>query len=192
MTTLSAQLQELAHVVEACHRHDAVLQAAARDLVGCLQAGGKVLTCGNGGSACDADHLAEELLGRYRSNRRALPAVSLSAGGALLTCIVNDFGPDEVFARQVAGLIEARDLLVVFSSSGASQNIRRALDAARSAGARTVAFLGKDGGICKGLATHEAIVPSRNTARIQEIHTVFIHTLCEAVEAAFPETPPNA
>lgn len=186
MPSFAANLNELCTVAQACATFDPVLQRAGADLVAVLKAGGKLLTCGNGGSACDALHLSEELVGRYKSNRRSLPAVCLAADGALLTCIANDFGFDQVFSRQVESLCEARDMLVVFSSSGGSPNIQKALQAARAKKALAVAFLGKDGGICKGLATHEVIVPSSSTARIQELHTVLLHTLCDAVEAAFP------
>ena len=112
--------------------------------------GGKVLTCGNGGSAADALHMAEELIGRYRNNRRSLPAVSLCADATAITCIANDFGYDEVFARQLAGLGAKGDLLVCFTTSGNSINILRALEVARDRGVTSVALLGKDGGKARG------------------------------------------
>jgi D-sedoheptulose 7-phosphate isomerase len=151
-----------------------------------LRAGGKILSCGNGGSAADAMHLAEELIGRYRSNRRSLPGVCLCADATALTCIANDFGYDEVFARQVEGLGTKGDLLVCFSTSGNSPNILRALDAAKRRGVKTVALLGKDGGQAKGRADFELIVGSTDTARIQESHTLILHALLEVVEREFP------
>lgn len=148
-----------------------------------LKAGGKILTCGNGGSAADALHLAEELVGRYNRNRRSLPAVCLNADPTLLTCIANDFGYDEVFARQVEGLTEKRDLLVCFTTSGNSANILRALAAAKARKVKTVALLGKDGGKAKGQADLELIVASDDTARVQEAHTLLLHALLERIEA---------
>jgi D-sedoheptulose 7-phosphate isomerase len=155
-------------------------------VVATLRAGHKILSCGNGGSAADALHLAEELVGRYRGNRRSLPAVCLSADATALTCIGNDFGFDEVFARQVEGLGTGGDLLVVFSSSGNSPNILRALDAARQRGVKTVSLLGKGGGKAKGRADFEIIVDSADSGRVQEAHTVVMHALLEVVEREFP------
>jgi D-sedoheptulose 7-phosphate isomerase len=150
-----------------------------------LRAGGKILTCGNGGSAADAMHLAEELVGRYKSQRRSLPAVCLNADPTLLTCIGNDFGFEEVFARQLQALAGKEDLLVCFSTSGNSANIVRALETARTRGVKSVALLGKGGGRAKGLADVEIIVDSADTARIQEAHTLLLHAVLERVEAAF-------
>ena len=154
--------------------------------VATLRAGGKILSCGNGGSAADAMHLAEELVGRYRSNRRSLPGACLNADATALTCIANDFGFDEVFARQIEGLGVKGDLLVCFSSSGNSPNILRALDVARQRGVKSVALLGKDGGQAKGKADLELIVASTDTARIQESHTLILHALLEIIEREFP------
>jgi D-sedoheptulose 7-phosphate isomerase len=149
-----------------------------------LLGGRMLLSCGNGGSATDAQHLAEELIGRYRANRRALPAVALTADSAALTCIANDFGYDAVFARQVAGLARPGDLLLCFSTSGNSPSITEALRAARAYGAGTIALLGKDGGAARGLADLALVVASDDTARIQEAHLQVLHYICEVVEAA--------
>jgi D-sedoheptulose 7-phosphate isomerase len=157
---------------------DAIASAA----VSCLKNGGKILTCGNGGSAADALHMAEELVGRYTRNRRPLPAICLSADPTLLTCIANDFGYDEVFARQVEGLATTGDLLVCFTTSGNSTTIVRALETARSHGIGSVALLGKNGGKAKGMATFELVVRSDDTARIQEAHTLILHALLETIE----------
>ncbi len=159
-----------------------VFEAIAAAAVTSLREGGKILTCGNGGSAADALHLAEELLGRYRGNRRPLAAVSLNGDPTLLTCIGNDYGFDQVFARQVEGLADRRDLLVVFTSSGNSANIVLALEAARRKGCKSVAFLGKDGGAAKGKADLELIVAGTETGRIQEAHTLLLHALLETIE----------
>lgn len=146
--------------------------------------GHMLLTCGNGGSATDAQHLAEELIGRFRSNRRALPAVALTADSAALTCIANDFGYDHVFARQIAGLARPGDVMLCFSTSGNSGNIVEALRAAKAAGATSIALLGKDGGAARELADLSLIVASNDTARIQEAHLQILHYICEVVEVA--------
>jgi D-sedoheptulose 7-phosphate isomerase len=156
-------------------------------LVRALRAGRTILAAGNGGSAAEAMHLAEELTGRYRSNRRPLPAVALAADGTALTCIGNDFGFDAVFARPVEALARPGDVLVVFSTSGNSPNLREAVAAARRRGARVAALLGKRGGALAGQADVELIVKSDATAHIQEAHQVVLHLLLEAVEKEFAE-----
>jgi D-sedoheptulose 7-phosphate isomerase len=148
-----------------------------------LQAGGKVLTAGNGGSAADALHLSEELVGRYKNNRRALPAIALAADATALTCIGNDFGFDQIFSRQVEALGAPGDVLVLFTSSGNSANLIVALEAATKKGLKTVAFLGRGGGKLKGLADVEWIVPSAIGARVQELHGWALHVILEVVEA---------
>lgn len=167
-------------------KQQATFDKLAAAIVQCLKAGGKVLTCGNGGSAADAMHMAEEFVGRYRSNRRSLPAVCLNADPTALTCIANDFGYDEVFARQVEGLGTKGDVLVGFTTSGNSANVLRAFAAAKARGVKTVALTGKDGGKARGTVDFEIIVASQDTARIQEGHTVILHALLEVVEREFP------
>lgn len=142
-----------------------------------------LFTCGNGGSAADALHLAEELVGRYRSNRRPLPGICLNADPTALTCIANDFGYDAIFARPLAALARPGDVLVVFSTSGNSANIINAMQVARERQMLVVGLLGKDGGAARELADHAIIVPSSNTARIQEVHSLLLHAICEAIEA---------
>ena len=145
-------------------------------------AGSKVLTAGNGGSAADALHLAEELVGRFHKERKSLGAISLSSDPTLLTCIGNDYGFDNLFSRQIEGLGKPGDVLVIFSTSGNSRNLISALKIAKTMGLHTVSVLGKDGGQAKGLANFEIIVPSSATARIQEIHTFILHSWLEIVE----------
>jgi D-sedoheptulose 7-phosphate isomerase len=147
-----------------------------------MLAGSTLFTCGNGGSAADALHLAEELIGRYRSNRRPLPALCLNADVTALTCIANDYGYEAVFARQLEGLARSGDLLVVFSTSGHSPNLLPALDIARERRVTSIAFLGKDGGAAKARADYAIIVPSQNGARVQEVHTLLLHAICEEIE----------
>jgi D-sedoheptulose 7-phosphate isomerase len=151
----------------------------------CLLGGGKLLSFGNGGSATDAMHLAEELVGRYRGDRRPLPAVCLNTDASALTCIANDFGYEAVFARQVTALARAGDVVVAFSTSGNSPSILRGLQAAREAGALTIGMLGKTGGEALALCDEAFVVPHENTARIQEMHTLALHLICERVEREF-------
>jgi D-sedoheptulose 7-phosphate isomerase len=147
-----------------------------------LREGRTLFTCGNGGSAADALHLAEEMVCRYRCNRRPLAAVCLNADATALTCIANDFGYEQVFARQVAGMARAGDVLVCFSTSGNSPNILAALQTAHERGVISVALLGKDGGAARSLADHALVVESETTARIQEAHTLLLHAICEEIE----------
>jgi D-sedoheptulose 7-phosphate isomerase len=158
------------------------LQQAADLIADALLAGRKLLCCGNGGSACDSAHLAAEIAGRYKLERKGFPAIDLSANHALVTCLINDYRPDQLFARQVDALGAPGDVLIAFSTSGRSPNIRLALEAARSKGLKTIALLGRDGGDCRDLADVQLIVPADSTARIQEVHLLLYHTLCDVLD----------
>jgi len=158
------------------------LTRAADILRETLLSGHKVLVCGNGGSAADSSHLATELACRFVSDRRPYPALCLASDGGLMTAIGNDYSFAELFARQVAAFGAQGDLLIAMTTSGKSQNIRRALEQAKTQGLSTIALLGRDGGFCRGLADLEILVPHHTTARIQEAHKVIIHLLCEIVE----------
>ena len=158
------------------------LQALGDAMFDCWEKRGKVMTAGNGGSACDAMHLAEELIARFQKNRRALAAISL-CDPTVLTCAGNDFGFDTVFARQVEGLGNPGDILVVFTTSGNSPNVVNAVSAARSRGVRTAAFLGKDGGKLKGQCDFEFHIPEQTSHRTQECHILLYHTLCEYIDS---------
>lgn len=152
-----------------------------------LKSGGKLMACGNGGSMCDAMHFAEEWTGRFRKDRDALPAIAFS-DPSQLTCIANDFGFDEVFARSVAAYGRTGDLLVAISTSGNSPNVRRAVETARERGITTVGLLGKGGGELRELVDIPIVVPhARSSDRIQEVHIQILHTVIEATERAlFP------
>ena len=150
-------------------------------MLSCFSGGGKVLVAGNGGSAADAMHLAEELVARFMKNRRGLAAIAL-CDPTVLTCAANDFGFDAVFARQVEAYGNASDVLIVFSTSGNSPNILKAIEAAKQRKLFTAAFLGKDGGKARGACDVEFIVPSQLPHRIQEIHQVLYHSLVEWVD----------
>lgn len=160
---------------------------AAALMLECLGGGGKILSCGNGGSAADAQHFASELLNRFETERASLPAIALTTDSSTLTSIANDRSYDEVFSRQVSGLGRPGDVLLAISTSGASPNVVQAARAARHAGMRVVALTGRDGGPLSkalGKADIELRAPHDRTARIQEIHLLAIHCLCRLLDDA--------
>lgn len=185
-SSLEQQIRAAQATLAGLASHRAVLDAAAAAIVGTLRAGGKLLACGNGGSAAEAQHLVTELVGRYLSNRRSLPAVFLGGDAGMMSCIGNDFSFDDVFARPLSSLGAAGDLLVCFTTSGNPQNVLRALEVAGQRGISSLALLGKGGGRARGLATWEVVVDSAETARIQEAHQFILHWLCDRIEEAFP------
>ncbi|MEM9167879.1 MAG: SIS domain-containing protein [Planctomycetota bacterium] len=161
------------------------LETVADALAGSLRSGGKLLAIGNGGSCCDAMHFCEELTGRFRDDRDPLPAIACTDPGHL-TCVANDYGYDEVFARWVRALGRPGDALILLSTSGNSTNIVRAASVAGESGVARVALLGKTGGELAGTCEHEWIVPGATADRIQEIHMLILHTLIEGIEARLP------
>lgn len=173
-----AQLRPLSPAV------DRAADAIATALLG----GNKLLACGNGGSAADASHLTTEFVCRFQRDRRPYPAISLATHGGDMTAIGNDYAFDELFARQVQCFGQRGDVLAAFTTSGQSENVLRALKAAKVAGVISIAFLGRDGGRCAGLADIELIVRDEVTARIQEAHKLLLHTVCEIVEERFAES----
>lgn len=142
----------------------------------------KVIFCGNGGSAADSQHISAELVGRLVDDRRALAAISLTTDTSALTCIANDYGYDQVFSRQLAGVGQAGDVLIGISTSGNSANIMLAVETAKSMGIHTIGWLGKDGGKLAAMVDIPMIVPSQITARIQEAHIFIGHTVCALIE----------
>lgn len=184
-TMITHRLQMARMATESLDALRPQIAEACNVLVRTLDAGGMVLTCGNGGSAAEALHLAEELSGRYRTNRKALRAVSLCADPTALTCIANDFGFDQVFARQVEALGRPGDLLVLFSTSGKSPNLLRALHAAKNLGLSTLGLLGGEGGPALELCAHAIVVRGVDGAAVQEAHQMIMHMLCEACETHF-------
>jgi len=162
--------------------------AAVADLLSVtLEGGGKVLLCGNGGSAADAQHLAAELQGRLRRERRGLAVLALTVNASTLTAVSNDYGYEMVFARQVEALGRPGDVLVGISTSGASANVVKALEVARSAGMSTVGLMGEHGGPMREHCDHVIEAPSTDTQRIQEIHIAVGHAICELVESRVAE-----
>jgi len=161
-----------------------VIAASATAVTDALRAGNKVLLCGNGGSAADAQHIAAELAGRLRLERGGLPAIALTVNPSVMTALANDYGYDMVFARQVEALGREGDVLVGISTSGRSANVVRALETARSAGLVTVGLVGRDTEQMEGLCDHLIAVPVQDTQRIQEVHIAAGHAMCEIVESA--------
>lgn len=162
-----------------------VIARAGTLLAACLRSGGKLLVCGNGGSAADAQHFSGELLGRFERPRTGLPAIALTTDSSTLTAVANDYAYDEVFARQVQALARAGDVLVVLSTSGNSPSILRAVEAAQAATVPVVALTGRDGGkLGRGLGAQdvEIRVPATSTPRIQEVHILALHCLCELID----------
>jgi len=150
-----------------------------------LQGGHKVLLCGNGGSAADAQHIAAEITGRYKSERKGLPAIALTTDTSALTAIANDYGYERVFARQVEALAQKGDLLIGISTSGHSENVCQALSVAKEAGCHTIGFSGKDGGKMNQLCDINLVIPSHDTPRIQEMHMLIGHIIAQAVDDAY-------
>jgi len=160
----------------------ATLEAIAAHLAGVLAQGGKILIAGNGGSAADAQHIAAELVGRYKAERRGLPAIALTTDTSALTAIGNDYGFGVIFARQVQALGRAEDALLAISTSGRSANILAAIDEAKTIGMTTIGFCGGDGGTMAGHCDLTLIAPGPDTATIQQIHMVCAHAICDAIE----------
>ena len=180
---LSAQIEEHAALVRIVKDHVAEPFAQlTKASLASLQAGGKILFFGNGGSAADAQHLAAELVVRYRANRKALAALALTTDTSILTACSNDFSYDDIFARQVEALAGPKDVVIGISTSGRSPNVLKALAAARALGAFTAAFTGQSGGDLLGKCDALVQVPSPVTARIQEMHILIGHTLCDLIE----------
>jgi phosphoheptose isomerase len=165
------------------------IEAAAEMIAAALLSGHKLLACGNGGSAADASHLTTEFVARFDRERRAYPAISLAVHGGDLTAIGNDYSFADLFARQVQAYGRPGDVLAVFTTTGNSENVVRALVAAKDLSVNTIAFLGRDGGKCAGLADVELLVRGKVTARIQEGHKFLLHTICELVEGQL--SPPS-
>lgn len=151
-------------------------------LANALDSGATLFWCGNGGSASDSQHLAAELVGRFKNNRKALRSIALTTDTSVLTCIANDFSYDDVFSRQVEALARPGDVLIGISTSGQSENILRAFRVSKAMGVTTIALLGKGGGSAKSMTDYTLIVPSDSTARIQETHILIGHILCELIE----------
>lgn len=182
---IRSQIRNHCEVMEALERDLApAIESLVSLLVAALGGGNKLLVMGNGGSAADAQHFAAEIVGRFKLERRALPAVALTTDSSILTAVGNDYGFQCIFSRQVEALAQAGDVVVGISTSGNSPNVKLALEAAAANGCRTVALLGRDGGTIREIAELSLVVPSFDTPRIQEGHGTIIHIVCDLVEKA--------
>ena len=177
-SSIAAATKTLQSVVDL----ESQITKAAELIVDCLTNGKKVLACGNGGSAADAADFCTELACRFVEDRRPYPAMNLSQGGSLITATGNDYGFEEIFARQVRAFGNSSDVLIAISTSGKSKNIQRAIEEARDRKLKTIAILGRDGGASAGIADVDLIVKSDSTARIQETHKFILHVVCEICE----------
>ena len=165
------------------------LENAAIMCINCLNEGGKIVLFGNGGSAADAQHIAAELVGRYKNERKALSAISLTTDTSALTSIGNDYGYDVVFERQVEALANINDVIIGISTGGKSINVIKGITAAKKIGCKTIGFSGRDGGEFNKICSLNIIVPASETARIQEMHILIGHTICQLIDLEF--TSPN-
>lgn len=175
-------ISEHLEVVRELARQQGVIEAIALAMTAALLGGGKILWCGNGGSAADCQHLAAEIVGRFRRERRGLPSIALTTDSSILTAVANDYGFECVFSRQVQALAHPGDVLVGISTSGNSKNVVMALEQGRSMGVTTIALTGAGGGKLGVIADHTLAVASTDTARIQEAHILIGHMLCDWLE----------
>ena len=164
---------------------NAPLEIAANLCIDSLNNGGKILIFGNGGSAADAQHIAAELVGRYKAERKGLAAIALTTDSSALTCITNDYSYDYVFSRQVEALANPKDIIIGISTGGMSSNVVSGLKTAKDLGCKTIGFSGRDGGKFNDLCDINLVVPATDTPRIQEMHIVIGHTICHLIDQAF-------
>jgi D-sedoheptulose 7-phosphate isomerase len=169
-------------VLDSIMKLDESIEKVANIFLSCLEARGTIFWCGNGGSASDSQHLAGELVGRFVDERKPLKSISLTADSAVMTCIVNDYGYEHIFSRQVEALGSKGDVLVGISTSGNSKNVLNAFKVAKIKGVKTIGLLGRAGGMAKNLVEESIIVPSNSTARVQEMHILIGHILCDLIE----------
>jgi D-sedoheptulose 7-phosphate isomerase len=158
------------------------VETACKIAVDTINGGNKILLCGNGGSAADAQHVAAELIGRYKKERKGLAAIALTTDTSALTAIANDYAYEDIFSRQVEGLAKSGDMIIGISTTGNSANVIRAFEMGRKLGCKTVGLSGKDGGMFTGECDLNIIVPSDTTARIQEMHILIGHMICQAID----------
>lgn len=183
--SLDQSLSETVRTLESLKQIRVEIDRASDLIVAALKRGNKLLICGNGGSAAEAQHFSTELVGRYFKNRKSLPAVSLNADGSLVTCIGNDYGFDYAFSRQIEGLAQPGDVVIGITSSGNSPDILVALKKAAELGLTSISFLGRGGGKAKGLATVDLIIPGDSGRTAQEAHLFLIHHFCDRIDAEF-------
>lgn len=186
MEKLSSFLRKRVYLLEQLANNEQLLskiEQVAKQIRAALSDKATILICGNGGSAAEAQHMAGELVGRYLVERDGFPALALTADIAVLTAVSNDYGYDEIFARQVKAFKDAASVLIVLSTSGNSKNLQRAVEQAKACGMTTIGLLGRDGGLLGTLCDYSLVVPSWSTPEIQEIHLTLIHLICKYVES---------
>jgi phosphoheptose isomerase len=188
MPSISDSFDAHLETVRNLRTQEPLIQELGEVLVACLRYGNRIFLCGNGGSAADAQHIAAEMVCRFETNRRALPAIALTTDSSALTAISNDFGYEQVFARQVEALARPGDVLIGISTSGNSGNVIAAVEKADEMGVITIGLLGADGGKLLDRVAHALVVPSAVTARIQECHILIGHIWCGMIDAAFTES----
>ena len=182
---IKSELEGHLATIKATFALEADIKKACETAVATLKAGGKILLCGNGGSAADAQHIAAELTGRYKTERGALAGIALTTDTSALTAIGNDYGYEFVFSRQLEALGREGDLLIAISTSGNSGNVVKALERARKIGIKTIGLSGRTGGAMNELCELNLVVPSNDTPRIQEMHIMIGHIICQAIDDAF-------
>ena len=182
-SNLNRAINDLVRTLESLKNLEPEVTRATGLIEECLRAGNKLLVCGNGGSATDASHFATEFVVRFAKDRRAFPAICLAGDAGILTAAGNDYGFDEIFARQVAAFGAQGDVLICLTTSGKSKNVVRALQEAKARQMKTIAFLGRDGGSTVGIADLDLLVKSDSTERVQEAHQLLLHVLCEIIES---------
>jgi D-sedoheptulose 7-phosphate isomerase len=182
MSVLAQNIEDVQKMLPQLQALEPQVETASNAIAAALLAGGRLLACGNGGSAADASHLTTEFVCRFNKDRKPYAAISLATHGGDITAIGNDYAFEDLFARQLEAFGRKGDVLAVFTTSGESENVRRALLAAKKIGLTSIAFLGRKGGKCAGLADVELLVPVMTTARIQEGHKLLLHTICELVD----------
>lgn len=187
MPSISAIFDAHLDAVLALRTQEPNIRELGEMLLACLRYGNRIFLCGNGGSAADAQHIAAEMVCRFETRRRALPAIALTTDTSALTAIGNDFGFERVFARQIEALARPGDVLIALSTSGNSGNILAAVEQANEMGVITLGLLGGDGGKLLDTAAHALVVPNRITARIQECHILIGHIWCGMIDTAFAE-----
>ena len=182
---IKSELEGHLATIKATFALEADIKKACETAVATLKTGGKILLCGNGGSAADAQHIAAELTGRYKTERGALAGIALTTDTSALTAIGNDYGYEFVFSRQLEALGREGDLLIAISTSGNSGNVVKALELARKIGIKTIGLSGRTGGAMNELCELNLVVPSNDTPRIQEMHIMIGHIICQAIDDAF-------
>lgn len=187
MANLRDQVNDHLRTVEALRNQLPIIESIAEKVIAIIRGGGKVFIFGNGGSAADAQHIAAELLGRFKRDRRALPAIALTTDSSSLTAIANDLGAEEVFRRQVQGLVEKRDVVWALSVSGKSPNVLKGLDAARKIGAVVIGFTSRSGGTMAEYCDFSLKIEADSSDRVQEAHQLAYHLVCDRVDQAFSD-----